>query len=274
MPTDTMLIVELVLLLMAIGAAGGFLSGLLGVGGGILFVPALFFAFNSLGFGGSEIMHLAVGTSLAIVFATGSSSAIAHFKRGSVDMDRVRAWGPFIVVGVVAGSFFAAMIDGDVLKRIFSVITLLIAIYMALGRDKIAGEAVKEIALRVQRAICAFIGGVAAMIGIGGAIMTIPLMSYLGMPIQRAIGTGAALGILISLPGTMGYIVTGLAHEAQLPPYSIGYISLPAILMIIPTSILMAPIGVKAAHTLPKTMLRRIFAVILIIVSLRMFMSL
>lgn len=272
--SDTFFVVELMLMLFAIGAAGGFLSGLLGVGGGILFVPALFFALSAVGFDQTHAMHVAIGTSLAIVFATGSTSAIAHFRRGSVDMDRVRAWGPFIVGGVVAGAFLAALVDGEFLKGVFACITFAIAVYMAVGRDKPAGETARQIALNIQKGICVAIGIVASMIGIGGAIMTIPLMSYLGMPIQRAIGTGSALGILISLPGGVSYALAGLAHLPELPPYSLGYISLPALLFIIPTSILMAPVGVNAGHTLPKALLRRIFAVVLMIVSIRMFTTL
>lgn len=272
--SDTFLVVELMLMLFAIGAVGGFLSGLLGVGGGILFVPALFFAISAMGFDQTHAMHMAIGTSLAIVLATGSTAAFAHFRRGSVDMDRVRVWGPYIVGGVVAGAFLAALVDGDFLKGVFACMTFAIAVYMALGRDRAAGEAVREISIDVQKGFCVAIGVVASMIGIGGAIMTIPFMSYLGMPIQRAIGTGSALGILISLPGSISYALAGLSHAPELPPYSVGYVSLPALLFIIPTSILLAPVGVDAGHTLPKYMLRRVFAVVLMIVSIRMFTTL
>lgn len=271
---DSFLVVEWVLLLFSIGAMGGFLSGLLGVGGGILFVPALFFTLTSLGQGEAHTMHIAVGTSLAIVLATGSTSALAHYRRGAVDMSRVRLWGVYIVGGVLAGSLFASVVNGKILGGIFASITLLISVYMAFGRETPPGEAGRHVPVVVQRGICMGIGVLSSMIGVGGAIMTIPLMSYTGMQIQRAIGTGAALGILISLPGALGYAITGLPHLDELPPWSLGYISLPAVLLIIPASMLAAPVGVKASHALPKRVLRRVFAVVLVIVSVRMFMSL
>lgn len=272
--SGTFFIIELSLMLLAVGAAGGFLSGLLGVGGGVLFVPALFFTFTSLGLDQTYAMHVAVGTSLCIVFATGSTAAIAHYRRGAVDMARVRFWGPFIAAGVVSGALFAGLVEGEILKKIFAVITFVIAIYMSIGRDKAAEETPRHIPLEIQKGVCAAIGVIASMVGIGGAIMTIPMMSYIGMNMQRAIGTASALGILISLPGALGYMLTGLFHLDALPPWSLGYVSVPALLTIIPTSILMAPIGVSASHSLPKILLRRIFAVMLVIVSLRMFMSL
>jgi uncharacterized membrane protein YfcA len=273
-PDSGVSILHLVLLLLAIGGAGGFLSGLLGVGGGILFVPALFFAMTALGFDTQYAMHLAVATSLLIVLATGATSAVAHYRRGSVDMARVRAWGPYIFAGVVAGALFASSVDGAVLKRVFAGITLLISFYMAFGRERTSGESVAFLTLKVQRVLCVGIGMVSSMIGVGGAILTVPMMSYSGMTMQKAVGTGAALGVVISLPGTLGYMAGGLIHNiAGLPPYSIGYVNFIAAGMIVPTAMLLAPVGVKISHAMPRLMLRRVFAAVLVIVSIRMFMS-
>ena len=271
---DTMSLLNIMLLLLGIGAVSGFLSGLLGVGGGVLFVPALFFALTSLGYDPEYAMHIALGSSLLIVFATGSTSAYQHYKRGAVDLDRVKIWGPFITAGVITGSFFAAMVPGEYLKKIFAAVTLLIAIYMAVGKEPVAGAVVRTIQLKIQKMLCLMIGGISSMIGVGGAILTIPLMTYIGVPMQRAVGTGAALGILISLPGALTYMITGALQPQDLPPYSIGYVNFLAVVAIVPASVLLAPMGVKAAHKMPRAMLRRVFAAVLMIVSIRMMMTL
>ena len=265
---------EILALLLCIGGAGGFLSGLLGVGGGILFVPALYFAMAGFGVDPKHMMHLAVGTSFAIVFATGTVSALGHHRRGSVDVALVRSWSLFIVSGVIVGSFFATAVNGDVLKRIFAGVTFVLALYMAFGPSKPGAHEKNILTRKIQQGICVGIGMVSSMIGVGGAILTVPMMSYIGTPMTRAMGTGAALGMLISLPATISYILGGLPHMSELPPYSAGYVNLLAVALIIPASMYMAPYGVKASHTLPQAMLRRVFAAVMMIVSLRMLMTL
>jgi uncharacterized membrane protein YfcA len=265
---------ELVLILLAIGAAGGFLSGLLGVGGGIVFVPALFFCLKAAGIGAAHLMHIAIGTSLAVIFFTGLSSAYHHFKRGSVDPEILRQWVPFIFIGVVAGSFFASSVDGRVLKEIFAVLLFLIAVYMVAAKEKPETGKKHKVPAFVLRFFCFAIGTVSSMIGVGGAILNIPMMTYIGVPMQRAAGTGAALGLAVALPGAAGYMISGWTHLPELPPLSLGYVNLVAVAAIIPASMLVAPLGVRAAHRLPKPLLRRIFAVVLTFVSLRMFMTL
>ena len=264
----------IILLLIALGAAGGFLSGLLGVGGGIIFVPALYFAMTSVGVDAQHAMHLAVGSSLAVVFATGSISALGHHRRGAVDTGIMKSWGAFIVTGVIAGSLFASAVNGDSLKRIFAVIVFLMSFYMAFGGDAPARPEKHFLTLRIQHALCVAIGMVSSMIGVGGAILTVPMMSYIGTPATRALGTGAALGMLISLPGTIGYVLAGLPHLSELPPFSAGYVNLLAVALIIPTSMMLAPVGVKVSHALPHRMLRRIFAVVMLVVSVRMLLTL
>lgn len=266
--------IEVFLLLLTIGCAGGFLSGLLGVGGGILFVPALYFAMSALGMGSQHAMHLAVGTSLAVVFATGSISALGHHRRGAVDVTIMKSWGMFIVTGVVIGSVFATAVNGEALKRIFAAVTFILSFYMAFAKERPKDKPGHLLTDKIQRSICIGIGMVSSMIGVGGAILTVPMMSYIGTPMTRATGTGAALGLLISLPGTLGYMLAGLPHLQELPPYSIGYVNLATLIFIIPTSMLMAPVGVRTSHTLPHVMLRRVFAAVMLIVSIRMFMTL
>lgn len=266
--------IEVILLLLTIGCAGGFLSGLLGVGGGILFVPALYFAMSALGMDSQHAMHLAVGTSLAVVFATGSISALGHHRRGAVDVTIMRSWGMFIVTGVVIGSVFATAVNGEVLKRIFASVTFILSFYMAFGKERPKEKPGQYLTEKIQHGICVGIGMVSSMIGVGGAILTVPMMSYIGTPMTRATGTGAALGLLISLPGTIGYMLAGLPHLQELPPYSVGYVNFATLIFIIPASMLMAPIGVRTSHTLPHAMLRRVFAAVMLIVSVRMFMTL
>ena len=274
MADTSMIPAELIMLLLAIGCVGGFLSGLLGVGGGIIFVPALFFSLSSLGFSEEHAMHIAIGSSLAIVMATGSVSAFSHYKRGGVDLTIVRSWGVPIVIGVVLGAFVASSVKSIVLKEIFACMTLLIAFYMAFSKDRTDVVPLRWLTMTVQKFISAFIGIISAMLGVGGAILTVPLMSYIGLPMPRAVGTGAALGVAVAVPGVISYMVSGIIISDVLPPWSIGYVNLLTVAMIIPSSMLMAPVGVRLSHNMPRAMLRRVFAVVLIIVSVRMFLSL
>jgi hypothetical protein len=219
-------------------------------------------------------MHVAVGTSLAVVFATGSTSAYHHYQRKAVDMAIVRSWGPFIILGVLVGALLASAVDGRVLKEIFVALMPAIAIYMMLAPEKPETEHGHKIPPLLQRIFCAVLGMLSSMIGIAGAILSIPMMAYNGVPMQRAVGTGAVLGIAVALPGMIGYMISGFPHMADLPPLSLGYVNLIALATIIPTSMLLAPAGVRLSHRLPRRVLRRIFAVVLVIVSLRMFMTL
>lgn len=274
MADTSMIPAELILLLLAIGCVGGFLSGLLGVGGGIIFVPALFFSLSSLGFSEEYAMHIAIGSSLAVVMATGSMSAFSHYKRGGVDMAILRAWAVPIVIGVLLGAVVASSVKSVVLKEIFAGMTLLIALYMAFSKDRTDVVPLRFLTLTVQKGISAVIGLVSAMLGVGGAILTVPLMSYIGLPMPRAVGTGAALGVAVAVPGVLSYMVTGMLSADALPPWSIGYVNLLTVAMIIPSSMLLAPVGVRVSHNMPRAMLRRVFAAVLIIVSVRMFLSL
>ena len=211
-------LINIILMLLAIGAVGGFLSGLLGVGGGSLFVPALVFAMAKLGMDPQHSMHIAVATSLLIVLATSITSARAHYHRGGVDLALCRDWTPYIIAGVAIGTFFASSVDGAILKQVFAIVTLFICLYMAIGREKKAEPGVALLSKHLQHIICTITGMLSSMIGVGGAIMTVPTMSYSGIPIQRAVGTGAALNIAIAFFGTAGYLIGGLKHTEGMPP--------------------------------------------------------
>lgn len=273
MSPDTALHTNLLLSLLVIGGAGGFLSGLLGIGGGLIFVPALYFCLTTFGVAVGPAMHVAVGTSLALVLATGISSSFWHHKKGSIDAAILRGWVPFVVGGVLAGTFFASGVDGVFLKQMFAFVTLFIAAYVAFSREPEKEPAVHRVSKKIQKTVAAGIGVSAAMIGIGGAILSIPFMTYIGVPMRKAVGTGAALGSAAALPGMLGYMLSGLPHIQELPPYSLGYVNLLAAAVIIPVTMLLSPMGVHVSHTLPKILLRRIFAVVLILVSIRMFIA-
>lgn len=264
---------EIIAVLLAIGGIGGFLSGLLGVGGGVIFVPALFFAMKSYGVDMNVGMHMAVATSLALILVTGATSAFFHHKKGSVDVSLIKAWSPAIALGVAAGTYLAAAVSGAALKQLFSILLLLVCLYMIVSKEPGENSRPHKLSMTVQRGVAALIGGLAALLGVGGAVLTIPFMAYLGVPMRKAVGTGGALAFVIAFPGIFGYIIAGLKHAEGLPPYSLGYVNLFVLAMIAPMAMLLSPAGVHVSHNLPRSALRRIFAGVVILVSLRMFLS-
>jgi len=254
------------------GCGSGFLAGMLGVGGGIVVVPALFHVMGAFDVPLDLRMHIAVGTSLGSIVPTSIISLRAHDKRGAIDWPLFRQWGPWVAVGVVLGSIIASDVRGATLTLIFAVMSLIVALYLAIGRpdfhltDKLPGTPIRQ-------AICLFIGGVSAMMGIGGGSLSVPAMTLCSYPIRRAVGTASALGLIIAVPGTLTFIVTGF-NEGGLPTGSLGFVNLIAVLALVPSSLIFAPIGAKVAHTIPQIILRRCFAGFLLITSLRMFYSL
>ncbi len=253
------------------GAFAGFIAGLLGVGGGIIVVPALFFILGALGVGEAVRMHVAVGTSLATIIVTSLISARSHASRGAVDMALLRQWTPGIILGSTAGSVLALMMDGRSLTALFAAIALAMAVQMAFGNPdwRVADERPRGL---TAQAIAAMIGAISALMGIGGGAMSILALSLYGYPIHLAVGTAAAIGSLLAVPGTIGFILGGWGDPA-LPPFSLGYVNLLAALLILPTSMLFAPLGAKAAHALPMRTLKLAFAVFLAATSIRMFVS-
>lgn len=258
--------------LLATGAVTGITAGLLGVGGGIVVVPVLFHLFTSMNISPDVRMHLAVGTSLATIIATSSSSIRAHWRRGAVDTNLLRQWGPWILVGVLIGTALAGMVRGVVLSSVFASIALLVAIHMGLGSPrKVIANALPSGILRAG--IAGTIGAISAMMGIGGGTLSVPTLTLFNYPIHRAVGTAAAIGFIIGIPGAIGFIVSGWG-ASSLPPFSLGYINLLGLALILPTSMLLAPVGARLAHRLDTTKLRRVFAVFLAITAIRMFYGL
>jgi len=266
--------IEVLLLLLSLGSIGGFLSGLLGIGGGIIFVPAIYFILKNFGIGEEYIMHIAIATSLAVVLATGFTSAYHHNKKASVDLTIIKRWAPFVVIGVILGSFLASYIQSDNLKKIFSVLMFFLAASMVFKKkEKNIKKDSKKDSKYIIYPFCLALGLISSIIGIGGSVLSIPMMTHMGYSVKKSIGTGSALTVVVSIPGIISYMIAGYPHMAELPDFSIGYINLIIVGQIIPTSILTASWGVKASHCLPKLLLKRIFALLLIIVSIRMFMS-
>ncbi len=266
--------IPFVLMLFALGSVAGFLAGLLGVGGGIVLVPGLFFilslAQEQMGFDPAHIMHICVGTSLAIIVPTGFSSARAHHKRGAVDFGLVRRIGAGVVVGVILATYVANGLEGRTLKMIFASALPVFAVLMMVGKKKFVSGAEATKPANVQNRIAGvFIGLVSSLIGIGGATLSVPYMSINGVTMHRAVGTASALGLVISIPATIGFMVIGY-NQMNLPPLSIGYVNVLAWVCVIPVSVLMAPLGARVAHNIQVKPLRIGFAVFMILVALNM----
>ncbi|MEJ8473622.1 sulfite exporter TauE/SafE family protein [Roseibium algae] len=254
--------------LLATGVVAGIVAGLLGVGGGIVIVPVLYYMFSGLGLDENVLMHVAVGTSLATILATGTSSARAHWKRGSVDMDLLKTWWWAIALGVLGGATLAGNLSGGALTLIFGVVALAVSANMLLRKDgaalaeKLPGSPFKELMGFV-------IGGISVMMGIGGGTLGVPTLTLFSYPIRKAVGTAAAIGLIIAIPGTLSSIYFGMGAEGR-PPFSLGYVNLIGFLLIIPASTYSAPLGAKIAHTIDPSKLKLVFALFLGFTGLRM----
>jgi len=250
------------------GAAAGVIAGLLGVGGGIVIVPVFELALRLLGYDAAITMHVAIATSIATIVPTSIASSRAHAGRGSIDFGVVRAWSPWLVLGAVAGTLIAARLPGTTLALIFGALALLMALKMLLPLDHMvlrqrppAGWAGAGIPLTI--------GGLSAVLGIGGGTMSVPTLSLLGEPIHRAVGTAALLGLWISLPAAVGYLFA-TAPAAPVPVGTIGLVNLPGVAVLAPMMWIMAGGGVRMAHRLPARSLSIFFGVFLFVVAARM----
>ncbi len=255
------------LLIMAITAVfAGFFAGFFGIGGGIITVPCLFYIFGSIGIDKSFIMHLAVGTSFAIIVPTAIMSVFTHYKHQAVDFGVVRTYGIFVVIGVIVGAFFAASLHTKSLVLFFSIIMYLLALNLIFLKDK---TKIKLKFSLLQRTIFGFIVGfVSSLMGIGGAIMNVPILKFVGYTINKAIGSAASIGFLISVFGCLGFLTSGLLIKTDLP-LSAGFINIPAFLIFIPITIIMAKIGATTVHKMKKEIIAKLFGFFLIIIASR-----
>ena len=263
---DVATLLPFVALLLLIGALAGVVGGMLGVGGGIVLVPAFFYAFDELDFDGPSLMQVCIGTSLATIVVTSLRSVRAHHAKGAVDVAMLRVWGPFLVLGSVIGVVVASRLASDVLQAVFGALAGLAGLYMAFGRESWRlGHALPR--HPVAGLLAWVVGFLSAIMGIGGGTFGVPLMTLFNVPIHRAIGTASGFGVLIAIPAVIGFLLLAV-NEA--PPFSVGAVNLPAFLMVIGTTILTTPYGVKLAHRLDPIPLKRIFAVFLVIVAANM----
>lgn len=259
--------VEIIVMYLVVGLIAGVLAGLLGVGGGVVIVPMLVFCFVQQGIQPDQIMHLALGTSLASIMFTSISSFMSHHKRGAVEWSIVRRIVPGILLGTFAGTFVASRLSTGFLKGFFCLFLYAVATQMLLNRKPKASRDLPETA--GMFGMGSTIGVISALVGIGGGSLSVPFMIWCNVPAHRAIGTSAAIGFPIAIAGAVGYIVNNLGG-AGLPAYSVGYVYLPALVGIVCASMLTAPFGVRLAHALPVDKLKRIFALFLYAVATRM----
>lgn len=250
------------------GGLGGLLAGLLGVGGGIVIVPVLFWVFTFTRFDPALAMHMAVATSLATIIATSISSARAHHKRGAVDMALVRRWGPWMAGGALAGGAFAGLVNAAALMLVFGIVGLAISANLAKPKSLVVAPDLPT-GKAGQPALATGIGLVSAMMGIGGGTLGVPTLTAFSVPVHRAVGTAATFGLIIAIPAAIALVVAGLGVAGR-PPLSVGYVNLVAAALILPASIFMAPRGAKLAHALDAKWVKRAFAVFLTITSVRM----
>jgi uncharacterized membrane protein YfcA len=272
---DVSEILELVLLLVAVGALSGFLAGVFGIGGGAVLVPVFYECFRLAGVPIDVRMPLCVGTSLAIIIPTSIRSYRAHHARGAIDMEILRAWWLPILIGVLAGSVIARYAPERLFKIVFLVVAWLAAARLLLGRDgwKLGDDLPKGPLMRFF-GLC--VGLLATLMGVGGGLFANLLMTFYGRPIHQGVATSSALAVLVSIPGAIGYVYAGWPVAAHYPdvlalqmPFAFGYVSLIGAALVMPTSLLIAPLGVRAAHAMSKKTLERAFGTYMLIVGTR-----
>jgi uncharacterized membrane protein YfcA len=260
-------LLPLIAILAASGVIAGFVAGLLGVGGGIVTVPVLEYFLRFAGVPEEYRMHVAVATSLAAIIPTSISSARTHHARGAVDAQLAKSWGVAVVLGAALGSLLASNAPVAVLAGVFGGVALLIAAKMLLPLDHL--RAARDVPRGFGGALLGgLIGGVSAAMGIGGGTLTVPILNLCGYPIHRAVGTAALFGILISIPGTIGYLFA--RPPVDLPWATVGFVSLVGLAIIAPGSMLTATLGARVAHSLSRRRLSQAFGVFLLLVGGRM----
>jgi uncharacterized membrane protein YfcA len=247
-----------------------FALGLIGAGlfAGFVVVPALYFVFTALGVDESVRIHLAVGTSLSTIISTSWRSLAAHTKAGAVDYSVLKAWGPWITLGALAGAIVAGIASNEALLLVFGFGLLLVALQMGLGNPNFRLR--HELPTGAPRAVIASsIGLLSALMGIGGGAFGVTVMTLCGRPIHQAVATASGFGAAIALPASLGYIIAGWGREG-LPPWSLGFVSLPGFFILAALTAITAPIGARLAHRLPQQTLKRAFAIFLAVIALNM----
>ncbi len=255
--------------MLATGTVAGVLAGLFGIGGGIVIVPVLEAALGFVGVDPAIRMHVAVGTSLATIIPTSISSARAHHQRQSVDVDIVRRWAIFVLAGALLGAWIASQVHSRVLALVFATLAMLVALKMVFVPDS------RNLTEEVPRApwvpvIPTSIGCFSSMMGIGGGTFSVMTLTLFNEPIHKAVGTAALFGLVISLPGAVGFAVAGMG-DPRIPAGSLGFVSLLGFACIAPATVLAAPLGAKIAHSFSEKKLSMLFGAFLVIASIRLF---
>jgi uncharacterized protein len=263
---DPVLLAQMLGLLLVIGAFAGVVAGLLGVGGGIVLVPAFFYTFTALGYSGPYLMQICLATSLATIIVTSIRSVRAHNARGAVDWDILRGWAPGIAIGAILGVIMAAGLHSVVLQAIFGVLGLLVGLYLAFGRAhwRLGEEMPKGVGRATTGPV---IGFLSVLMGIGGGSFGVPLMSLYGVSIHRAVATASGFGLVIAVPSVAGFL---LLRPEDPPPWTLGAVNLPAFAVIVATTYLTTPWGVRLAHAMDPKPLKRVFAVFIMLMAANM----
>ena len=249
----------------------GFMAGLFGIGGGLIMVPVLFYLYSFVGIEQTFVMHLALGTSFSIIIPTSIISTMTHMKFKAVDFNIVKTFGVFVVIGVVFGTIFAVSLKTSSLVLLFSIMTMIFAIYFLMEKEKINPRP-RQINL-IYRVICGFLSGFfSAPMGIGGGVFNVPIFKIFGYSIPVAIGSSAAIGFLTALTGAIGFAVSGNFLNIN-APLSLGFVNIPTFLIFVPITALMAKIGARTVHKVNKNLLGKLFGVYLFIVACRLFLE-
>lgn len=265
---DLVHLLTLAAVLVAIGAFAGVIAGMLGVGGGIVLVPAFLHTFVGLGYDGPQVMQVCIATSLATIVFTSVRSLRGHAAKGAADFGILRSWGPGIAVGAVAGVLAAGGMKSAALMLIFGVLGTFVGLYIGFGHDD--WRLGDRMPTGIGRAVTsAAIGFLSVLMGIGGGSFGVPLMRLYGMPIHRAVGTASGFGVMIAVPSVIGFLLTGWG-QADRPPYSVGLVNLPAFLIVIGVTMVTTTWGVRLAHAMNPRPLKRAFAIFIMLTSLNM----
>lgn len=255
-------------LLVAIGAFAGVVAGLLGVGGGIVLVPAFLYGFVALGYGGPNVMHVCLATSLATIVVTSVRSLKSHNRKGAVRWDILRGWGPGIAVGSLVGVLAASGLKTSALMATFGVLGTLVGLYIGFGREtwRLGDEMPKGPG---RAATSGVIGFLSVLMGIGGGSFGVPLMRLYGVPIHNAVATASGFGLTIAMPSVAGFLLSGWGAEGR-PPFTVGLVNIPAFLIVISATMFTAPLGVRLAHAMDPKPLKRVFAIFIMLTALNM----
>ena len=245
----------------------GFAAGLFGIGGGLITVPFLFYIFGTLGLDQSYIMHLAVGTSFAIIVPTSIASVMTHYKYKAVDFDIVKNYGMFVVIGVIFGTIFAATLITKTLVLFFTLVIFCLGLYLLFLKEKESNVSIK-IKLHFKILLGFIVGFISAPMGVGGAFMNVPILKFFGYSINRAIGSAAAIGFVIAVFGAVGFLVSGSYLKVNIP-LSIGFLNIPAFLIFVPITTFMARVGARTVHKINKNKISKYFGIFLLIVALK-----